>query len=104
MKMLTWMALPARAPGTARRTRAQISGVIRGSRQCTCAPDFLTPHVSTSACDTPAASTPHEAMAAAPDGVWVGSTVTRVQMLSRIGAPADKMNRLRAFSTPERCA
>ncbi len=51
-----------------------------------------------------ATSTPHEAMVAADAGVWVGSTVTRVQMFSRIGAPAERMKRLRAFSTPERCA
>ncbi len=102
--MFTWVALAATAPGTARRTRAQISGVIRGQRQCTWAPERRTPHISTRAWVTPAASTPQEAMVAAPLGVWVGRTVTRVQMLSRIGAPADRMKRLRAFSTPDRWA
>ncbi len=102
--MFTWVALAATAPGTARRTRAVISGVIRGQRKWTLAPDRRTPQTSTAACEAPASRTPQEAAVAAPEGEWVGSTVTRVQMLSRIGAPAESTKRFLAFSTPDRWA
>ncbi len=78
--------------------------MTRGQRQCTCAPDRRTPHIKTSAWDSPAASTPPDAISAAATALCVGSTVTRVQRFRRIGAPADRMKRFLAFSTPDRCA
>ncbi len=103
-KTFTCVALAAIAPGTARPIRALISGVSRGRRMSTRAPERLTPHHSSAAWETPAASTPHDAAWAAPTGLEAGSTATRVQRFRRMGAAADRMNRLRAFSTPERWA
>ena len=43
-KTLIWVALAAMAPGTARPISFLISGVSRGQRMSTLAPDLRTPH------------------------------------------------------------
>src|ERR1700756_227968 len=102
--MLIWVALAAIAPGTASMISCLISGVSRGQRKPTWAPERLQPQASSAAWLTPASTTPTEAQIAAWVGELVGSTVTRVQMFRRIGAAADRMKRLRAFRTPDRWA
>jgi hypothetical protein len=68
------------------------------------APDLLTPQTSSAAWATPATTTPTEPHLAASTAVVCGRMKARVAMFSRIGAPADRMKRSRAFSTPDRCA
>ena len=58
MKMFTWVTLAASDPGKASSTSALISGVRRGQRRSTRAPERFTPHQSSPACATPATSTP----------------------------------------------
>ncbi len=88
MKMLIWVALAAAAPGIAFPIKALISGVSRGSVQCTAAPDFFTPQVSSATWATPAPSTPQEAAMAAARALWVGSTAISMPTFSSVGARA----------------
>ena len=104
MKMLIWKALWAMAAGTASQISLRISGVRRGRRTSTRAPDLRTPHHSSPACDRPATITPQDAAKAAPRALCWGSTAIRVTTLSSIGAAAPTMKRPRAFSTPDRWA
>jgi len=61
----------------------------------------LTPHHSKAACATPAAET----AIAARKAVWRLSSPSRAavirNMLSKVGAPAERMNRPEELSTPE---
>src|SRR5512146_1300661 len=102
MKILIWLALAAIAPGMASMISCLISGVRRGFRIVTLAPERFTPHQSRAAWLTPARITPIDAHCAASTGVRVGSTVIRVHRFRRIGAAAESTNRLRAFNTPDR--
>ena len=64
-KTLIWVALAAMAPGTARPISFLISGVRRGQRTSTFAPDLRTPHQSRAAWLTPATTMPMEPQTAA---------------------------------------
>ena len=60
-KMLIWVALLAMAAGTARRTRAFMSGVSRGRTNRTRAPALRAAQMTMAAWPTPATPTPTEA-------------------------------------------
>ena len=57
MNRLICVTLAASEPGSASRISALISGVSRGQRRSTRAPERLTPHQSRAACATPETTT-----------------------------------------------